>query len=238
MAARALKHTPPENKLLARLPREEYESLLPHLTPIHLSRGQVVYEPLVRFSDCYFIGDALVSTMSVTEEGASVAVGMVGCEGLLGAAALLDKDLLPYRAVSMCPGNMMRMSVETLKGWLHPNYELRRLILVYLHAGFAQVVQTAACNRFHVTEQRLTRWLLLAQDRLGLRTLPFTQEGLSQMLGTDRVTITRAVQKLKKTGLIDYSRGKITILNRTELESASCECYDVIKSAYSELLSS
>ena len=237
MSAPGLKYATPENKLLASLPVEEYKSLLPHLTPIHLSRGQVVYEPLVRFTDCYFLGDALVSMMSVTEEGASVAVGMVGCEGLLGAAALLDKDLLPYRAVSMCPGNSMRMSAETLKDWLHSHDELRRPLLVYIHAGFAQVVHTAACNRFHITEQRLTRWLLLVQDRLGRRTLQFTQEALSHMLGTDRVSITRAVQKLKKTGLIDYSRGKITILNREELESASCECYGAIKSAYNELLS-
>lgn len=225
-----------DNRLLAALPSKDYESLFPHLSLVRLSSGLVLYEPFHHFDYCYFINDSLVSCMSITEQGASVAVAMVGCEGLLGAAALLDKDLLPYRAVTLCPGSAMKIHPETLKAWLHNSLRLRELILSYAHAMFTQVIQTAACNRFHTTEQRLIRWLLLARDRLGTDTLTFTQESLSHMVGTDRVSITRAVQRLKKIGLIDYSRGKITIFNRIELKSACCECYSIIESVYADLL--
>lgn len=224
------------NRLLAALPSEDYKSLSAHLSPVHLKLGDVLYEPFLPFSHCYFINDSLVSGMSITEDGASVAVAMVGCEGLLGAAALLEKDLLPYRAITIYPGSAMKIHAETLKAWLHRSTKLRWLILSYAHAMFTQVVQTAACNRFHTTEQRLIRWLLLARDRLGTGTLSFTQESLSKMIGTDRVSITRAVQSLKKTGLIDYSRNKIAILYRTRLESGCCECYRIIKSGYEDLL--
>jgi CRP-like cAMP-binding protein len=130
----------------------------------------------------------------------------------------------------------MQIPVKELKNWVRHDAVLQRLILRYAHALFTQVVQTAACNRFHITEQRLCRWLLLARDRMDSNTLAFTQETLAQMLGTDRASITRAAQGLRRQGLLEYHRGKTSILDPKGLESVSCECYDVIKTGYEGLL--
>jgi CRP-like cAMP-binding protein len=205
------------------------------MRPVRLVQRQTLYDMNSVISHCYFVQDALISMMSFMEPGASVAVGMVGCEGLVGAAALLDEHLLPYRVVTQTPGTALRVRATRLKEALQNHDLLRKRIMKYAHAMFTQVVQTAACNRFHGTDQRLTRWLLLAHDRLSMDTLPFTQEALSQVLGTDRVSVTRAAQKLKEAGLLAYSRGKTTILDYDNLASVTCECYGIIKTAYDDL---
>jgi CRP-like cAMP-binding protein len=174
--------------------------------------------------------------MSVTEEGASVAVGLIGKEGMTGAASLLDAYLLPYRVIVQVAGSAMRIPCDILKDWFTHNPILRRAILNFLFAVFRQVVQTAVCNRFHLTEQRLARWLLFVHDRLDRDTFPITQEALAQMIGTDRVSITRAVKKLKEAGLLEYGRGKVTLRDRERLESTCCECYRAMKSAYDAIL--
>lgn len=226
----------PENRLLAALPQQVYESLLPHLSPVQLVAGQAVYEPFSPISYCYFLNNSLISCMSVTEQGASVAVGFAGKEGMIGVAPLIDASLLPYRVIVQIAGSAMRMPCDILKDWFTHNTILHRVILRFIYALFWQIVQTAVCNRFHLTEQRLARWLLFAHDRLDMDTLPVTQEALAQMLGTDRASITRTARKLREAGLLDYGRGKVTIRDRKRLELASCECYHIVKSEYDNML--
>lgn len=225
-----------KNVLLATLPTERSAEFLSLSKEVKISAGQTLYDSHAPVTHCYFLEGPLMSLMSYTEHGSCVAVGMVGNEGVIGAAALLDEHLLPYHSIAQTSGSALKIPVAVLREWLSHDVVLRSRILTYAHAVFTQVVQTAACNRFHVTEQRLARWLLLAGDRLNLDTLPFTHESLSQAVGTDRVTITRAAQRLKKQGLIRYSRGKTTILDHRKLVSVSCECYGIIKDEYDTLI--
>jgi CRP-like cAMP-binding protein len=194
-----------------------------------ITAGQTVYDGHSPTPYCIFPETALMSLMSYTEHGASVAIGMVGSEGLIGVAALFDEQLLPYRTIAQTSGTAIRMPAAKLREWLREDLVLRNCIVRFLHANFTQAVQTAACNRFHVTEQRMARWLLLALDRLNLDKLPFTHESLAAVIGTDRVSITRAAQRLKKQGVLSYTRGKTAILDRDGLLSVSCECYMAIK---------
>ena len=229
----------PENRLLAALPQHAYESLLPHLSPVQLVTGQVLYEPFSPILYGYFLNNSLIACMSVTEQGASVAVGFVGKEGMIGAAPLIDASLLPYRVIVQIAGSAMRIPCDILKDWFAThNVTLHRAILRFVYALFGQIVQTAVCNRFHLTEQRLACWLLFAHDRLDMDTLPITQEALAQMLGTDRASITRTARKLREAGLLDYGRGKITIRDQERLKLASCECYHIVKSGYDDMLRS
>jgi CRP-like cAMP-binding protein len=225
-----------ENRLLAALPPNVYESFLPHLKPLQLVTGQVLYEPFSPISYSYFLNNSLISCMSVTEQGASVAVGLIGKEGVIGVAPLIDASLLPYRVIVQIAGSAMRIPCDILKDWFTRNPILHRAILHFIYALFGQIVQTAVCNRFHLTEQRLARWLLFVHDRLDRDTIPITQEALAQMLGTDRVSITRTVKKLEEAGLLEYGRGKVTLRDRERLESTCCECYHTVKSAYDNIL--
>ena len=202
---------------------------------IKVTAGQTLYDGHTPISHCFFPETSLMSLMSYTEGGESVAVGMVGNEGMLGIAALFDEQLLPYRTTAQTSGTAIRMPAAKLREWLRKDLAFRDGVVHFLHAVFTQVVQTAACNRFHVTEQRLARWLLLAQDRLNGDKMPFTHEGLAGVLGTDRVSITRSARKLKSEGVLNYTRGKTAILDRQGLLSVSCECYIIIKKEYDAL---
>ena len=209
--------------------------LLSYAREIRITAGQTMYDGQSPISYCIFPETSLLTLMSYTESGASVAVGMVGNEGMLGIAALFDEKLLPYRTTALASGTALRVPAAKLRDWLRQDLAFRNCVVHFLHAVFAQVVQTAACNRFHVTEQRLARWLLLAQDRMNVDKMPFTHEALAAMLGTDRVSITRAARKLKREGLLNYTRGKTTILDRQGLLSVGCECYTTIKKEYEAL---
>jgi len=225
-----------ENRLLAGLLSSDYLTLEPHLEVVKLSKGDVLYESFAPVTHCYFLGDTLVSLLSTTEDGLSVSAGVVGGEGMMGVVgAMLDPRLLCHRTVVMVTGSASRITSEALKHWIGRNTSLRRPFLRFAHAMFVQLVQTSACNRFHDTKERLARVLLLVQDRLKARELPFTQERLACLVGTDRVSVTRAAQEMRRAKLIGYSRGQVTILNRQELESAACECYGIIGSAYDDL---
>lgn len=224
------------NRLLSSLTRRDYETLEPHLRSLQFSAGHVLHESHTPVSHCYFLETTVVSLTSLTEKGSSVAVGMVGVEGVIGAAAVIDPHLATHRSVALVSGTARSIPVEMLRHWCARNSSLRRPFIEYAGAMFMQVVQTSACNRFHNTLQRLIRVLLIVQDRLNVDRLPFTHESLAEALGTDRASVTRAARGLKAGGLIDYGRGQVTILDRKELESAACECYGIIKTAYSDLL--
>ena len=227
---------PTENGLIQALPLAERQGLAPHLESVMLTQGEVLYEPFDPISYIYFPISSLISLVAQGEDGASLEVGMMDSEGAAGLMALIGPRTVPYRALVQVPGIALRVKLDVLRNLFEKRQALRRQLLCYLHALFTQVAQSAACNRFHSLEQRLSRWLLDSQDRLNVDTFPYTQQLLSTMLGADRVTVTLTAGAMKTAGLIHYTRGQITILNRGRLESASCECYKIVKTQFRQFL--
>jgi CRP-like cAMP-binding protein len=223
---------PTENRILAALPREEYERLLPNLERVSLKHDQILYESGETIRYAYFLDSAIVSMLSVTEEGATIEVGLVGNEGILGVPIFLRASEMPYRAMVQGSGTARRMRADLLREVFDRCGPLHDLLLRYLHVLVIQLSQAGVCNRFHNVEQRLCRWLLMALDRSESKDLQFTQEFLSQMLGVQRDGISMAAGTLQKAGLIRYSRGHITILDRKGLEAAACECYRIVKEEF------
>ncbi|MBD2743596.1 Crp/Fnr family transcriptional regulator [Coleofasciculus sp. FACHB-1120] len=229
-------HQPIKNRLLAALPAEEYERLVPHLQLVSLPLNQVLYEVGVPIEYVYFPQQGIVSLLSVLEDGSTVEAGMVGNDGMVGLPVILGGNKTSNRALVQVTGNGMRMKAELLKSEFNRGKALQSLLLRYTQAMLTQVSQGVACNRMHTLEERLARWLLTVQDRVESNQFPLTQEFIAQMLGTRRSGVTVAAGTLSKAGTISYSRGKITILNQGDLEAISCECYGIIKAEFSRLL--
>ncbi|MBD2127452.1 Crp/Fnr family transcriptional regulator [Microcoleus sp. ZQ-A2] len=225
------------NELLAALPEAEYQHLIPDLEYVSLLFKQVLYEVGEPIEYVYFPHGGIVSVLSTMEDGSQVEVGLVGNDGVVGIPAALGDNIATATAVVQVPGSAMRMKVSLLKTEFGRSGVLQSLLLRYIQALFALVTQNAACNRLHYLEARLARWLLLVCDRVESNELPLTHEFIAQMLGVRRAGVTEAANSLQQAGLIHYKRGKITILNRKELEAASCECYEIIKGEYARLLS-
>jgi CRP-like cAMP-binding protein len=171
----------------------------------------------------------------VTEAGTSVEVRLIGSEGMLGVPIFLQSETMPYRATVRTAGSARSMKSDLLKEEFGRCGPFHDLLLRYLHVLVIQLSQLTVCNRFHSVVQRLCRWLLAAQDRVKLTELQFTQDFISQMLGTDRTSVTAAAGVLQKAGLIRYSRGHITILNREGLGAAACECHRIVKKEFDRL---
>lgn len=224
------------NHLLASLPADVYERLAPHLRKIDLELRQVLYEPTETMDTVYFPNQSMVSLVQVMENGATIEAGVVGNDGIVGYPVYLGGKSSSSRAVVQIPGSAIVLNAAILKAEFDRCGDLHDLLLRYSQALIAQISQTAACNRFHPTEERLARWLLQSQDALRSPNLELTQDFLASMLGTRRASITLAAGKLQQAGLIHYNRGFIQILNRNALESAACECYNVVKAEYSRLL--
>jgi CRP-like cAMP-binding protein len=184
----------------------------------------------------YFPHRAIVSLISTPEEGSKVEVGLVGNEGLVGIPAVLGDNIATTTAIVQREDSGMRMEASLLKTEFQRGGVLQSLLLRYTQALYALTSQNAACNRLHNLEERLARWLLLVYDRVGSNQLQLTQEFIAEMLGVRRAGVTEAANHLQQAGLIRYSRGKITILNRQKLEAASCSCYGIINSEYARLL--
>jgi len=224
------------NRILAALPAEEYERLLPHLEHVSLEPNEVLYRPDEPIRYVYFPLNTLVSLVSLAETGATVEVGVVGNEGMVGMPVFLGAGTTPHLALVQAKGNAMRMKAEVLKQEFERKGVLHDLLLRYVNALFIQASQSATCNRLHTIESQLCRWLLTTQDRLQTDRLELTQEFISRLLGARRSGVTVAAGHLQKEGLISYSRGKIAIRDRQRLEAAACECYRVIKSEFNRLL--
>ena len=225
------------NRLLAALPDAEYQRLIPHLERVPLSLKQVLYDVGEPIEYVYFPGRAIVSSLSTMEDGSMVEVGLVGNDGVVGIPAALGDNIATTTATVQIPGSGMRMKASVLKSEFQRGGLLQSLLLRYMQAQHAFVSQNAACNRLHHLEGRLARWLLLVYDRVGSNELPLTHEFMAQMLGVRRAGVTEAANALQQAGLIRYTRGKVTILDRQELEATSCECYEIIKGEYARLLS-
>jgi CRP-like cAMP-binding protein len=228
--------TPKQNHLLAALPAADYDRLLPHLQRVRMELGWSVYESGSLQQYVHFPTDSIVSLLYVMEDGASAEIAVVGNEGLVGIAPLMGGDTTPSCAVVQNAGYAYRLKASFLKAEFERGGPLQHLLLRYMQALITQMAQTAVCNRRHMIEQQLCRSLLLSLDRLTSNELTMTQELLASMLGVRREGVTAAAGKLQAAGLIHYTRGKITVLDRPNLEKRVCECYGVVKRESDRLL--
>lgn len=229
-------HNPSKNRLLTALPVEEYERLLPKLESVSLPVKQVLYEPNKPIEYVYFVNHGVISLLNIMEDGTIVEIATVGNEGMVGLPVFLGGDTIPCRAFVQLPGDAIRMKADVFKYLVNQGSPLHGLLQRYTQALFNQVAQSAACNRVHSIEERCSRWLLMTRDRVNSDDFPLTQEFLSQMLGVRRPSVSVVAAILQKAGLIRYSRGKITILDRLGLEASACECYAIIKQEFDRLL--
>lgn len=214
-----------QNLLLASLPRKAYLELLPDLTPVALKFGQVLYEPGEPMQEVYFPNACLVSLLTIVEGHLAFEIGLVGYDGMVGIPLALGIDISPVRALVQGGGPALRMSRARFVAALRRSPALHKRLNAYIHALMGQITETSACNRFHVVEARLARWLLMTRDRMGSGKFRMTQEFLSNMLGVRRGGITAAASSFQRQHLIEYRRGNITILDHSGLEAASCSCY-------------
>ena len=228
---------PKENQLLAALPPVVLKRWQKSLEDVELPLGEVLYEPGTVLSHVYFPTTAIVSLLYVMEDGASAEIAVVGLEGLVGISLFMGGESTPSRAVVQSGGLGLRMKAANLKNELLRSGPVLRLLLRYTQALITQMAQTAVCNRHHSLDQQLSRWLLLSLDRLSGHELIMTQELIANMLGVRREGVTEGALKLQKAGLIRYTRGRITVLDRAGLERRSCECYAVVKKEYDRLFS-
>lgn len=228
---------PQRNSLLAALPGDVQQRLSSHLELVHLPLGQVLYESGESVRHVYFPTDAIVSLLNVMENGASAEIAVVGNEGLVGISLFMGGESTPSRAVVQSDGYAYRLQGQRLTEEFDRHGDMLVLMLRYTQALITQMSQTAVCNRHHSIDQQLCRWLLLSLDRLPGDQLNMTQELIANMLGVRREGVTEAAGKLQRQGVIEYSRGHITVLNRTRLEQLSCECYAVVKKETDRLLS-
>lgn len=229
-------HSPHQNQLLDALPKGDYERLAAHLELVPMPLGEVLYESGVELRYVYFPTTSIVSLLYVMEDGASAEIAIVGNEGILGISLFMGGDTTPSRAVVQSAGHGFRLKADLLKDEFGRFGPTMHLLLRYTQALITQMSQTAVCNRHHSVDQQLCRWLLLSLDRLQTNELSMTQELIANMLGVRREGVTEAAGKLQEAGLINYRRGRITVLDRPGLEARSCECYQVVKTEFDRLL--
>ncbi len=225
-----------KNRLLASLPREEYERLLPYLEPVFLDLKQELYQPNVPIDFVYFPLEGVFSLLSLSSEGQLIEVATVGNEGMVGLPVFLGVRQIPGVSMVQVPGNALRMRAEDLQTKVSRDSLLYDLLHRYTQALFNFISQSALCNRLHSIEQRCCRWLLLTGDRVGIDNFPLTHEFLSQMLGVRRAGVSEVASRLQNAGFISYRYGKITIVDRAGLEATSCECYELIKAEFDRLI--
>lgn len=231
-----LTHEMTKNQLLAALPDEAAERWHRLLEPIKLPLGMVLYESGTPQHYVYFPTDSIVSLLYVLENGASAEISVVGKEGVVGVSSFMGGNSTPSRAVVQSAGVGFRLSARVIKEEFEHAGPVMHMLLRYTQALITQMAQTAVCNRHHSLDQQLCRWLLLSMDRLQGNELLMTQELIANMLGVRREGVTEAALKLQRSGLIQYARGRITILNRPALEKRTCECYAVVQKEYQRLL--
>jgi CRP-like cAMP-binding protein len=227
---------PLDNRLLAALPAEVYGRLRPALKPVAFALGDVVYDTGGRMEHIYFPTTAVVSLIYTMEDGATAEMGLVGNEGVVGIALFMGGETTPNQAVAQVAGGAWRMKAQALLGEFRRGGPFQLALLRYTQALITQISQTAVCNRLHPVEKRLCRWLLLTRDRVPSDELLMTQEFIAHMLGVRREGVTAAAHHLQEAGLIRYTRGHITILDRKRLEAAVCECYGVVRTELDRLL--
>ncbi len=224
------------NHLINALLRSDREALSPAFEEVTLGSGQVLFEPESPVDYVYFPGGAVLSEVIVLKDGRSVEIATIGVESLAGLLPALLQTPSRTRLYVQISGSAIRLPAEKLRARVAESPALLELLLRYLNANIAQAEQSVACNAVHDVPARLSRWLLMTEDRTGHRIIPLTQEYLAVMVGVQRTTISIAATGLKDSGIIRYSRGQVEILDRHKLEGRACECYRSISDAYQKLL--
>ena len=227
---------PSENNLLAVLPEAELNRWMSFLEPIDMPLGKVLYESGIKLGYVFFPTTSLVSLLYVLENGSSAEIAVVGREGIVGISLFMGGESTPSRALVQSAGHGFRLKASILMQEFNRGGPVMHLLLRYTQALITQMTQTAVCNRHHSLDQQLCRWLLISLDRLPSNELVMTQELIGNMLGVRREGVTEAAGRLQVAGLIQYQRGRITVLNRAGLEARTCECYSVVKQEYDRLL--
>lgn len=227
---------PISNNILLRIQDDEFTGIRGSLEYIALPARTVLYEPKQKLEFAYFLNSGMTSLVFKTKGGESVEVGVVGKEGFTPIAAAAGLRGTPHQAVMQVGGEGFRLPVEVLEAALKVSPELREVMNRYAAVHGMQVAQTAGCNRLHDLDQRLARWLLLTQDRVGSGLLKITHDFLAMMLGTDRPSVSLAAGALRKKKIIEYTHGAVRVLNRKKLESSACECYELIQQFYGEMV--
>jgi len=227
---------PVTNRLLAALSYKDREQLLANCEKIELVFSEVLYRAGELITHVYFPIESFISLMTPINGGAGLEVRLIGNEGMLGIALMLGVDVAPFHALVQGAGPALRITAPSFLRELEHSPALQQELKRYLYVSMSQLAQTAACNRFHVVEARLARWLLMTKDRAHSDHFHVTHELMAYMLGVRRVGITKAANSLQKQKLISYRRGDIMILDRVGLEAASCECYRADKETYERIL--
>lgn len=225
-----------ENRLLKALPAEDFALLKPHLQPAALLRGDVLFEAVDDIEHVYFPQSGVVSLVTLMRDGSSVEAGTIGREGGVGMIVGAGSRQAATRGVVQIPGRARRIEVARFRAALDRSAALRDLVHRYTEALLAQVLQSVACNALHSVEQRFCRWLLTCRDRTGSDVIPLTQEAVAEMLGVQRTTVTAAARALQDQGLIRYRRGLIECVDVAGLQETSCECYQVVRARFEQLL--
>ena len=226
----------PSNRLLALLPPHDYARLHPHLERVPLPYRQSLYRAHKPIGYVYFIERGVGSLVNTMANGDASEVGTIGNEGVVGLPLLLGDNRAPTSVYIQVPGEGLRIEAARFKTEMAKSPSMRAVMHLYVHAFFNQVAQSAACNQFHPLEQRCCRWLLMTHDRMQGNDFVLTQEFLAMMLGVQRTGVSFAAGVLQRAGLITYSRGKVTIIDRAGLQRRACECYDISKREFDRLL--
>lgn len=224
------------NRLLAALPPDELDRLEPHLEPLTAQIKTSMYEPDIPISYVYFIESGVASIVARMNDGEAVEVATVGNEGMIGLPVFLGAVSTPEQAFMQVPGDTLRMAVDVFRSEVTPGSPLHAVLQRYTQTLMIQMAQGVACNRLHTVEQRCCRWLLMTADRVHGDTFLLTQEFLAQMLGVRRASVNEVAGTLQNEGLITYTRGVITILDRMGVEAHSCECYFIVRDEFERML--
>jgi CRP-like cAMP-binding protein len=224
------------NRILAGLSREKYSNLFSALRPVTLNEQEILYHVDDTINSAYFINSGMASLMSITNEGNSIEVANIGNEGVIGIPVLLRQDRTPHQIVVQVSGDAFVVSVDILKQEFEREGELKEQLLCYTHALATYMSQLGVCNHFHTVDKRLSRWLLLSSYQVQSLSFHLTHESFSQVLGTGRTGVTMAVNRLQRLGLIESSRGQITLLDRAGLEAISCDCYKITTEVFENYL--
>ncbi len=229
-------HAPERNQLLDALPASDRERVFPHLKLVPLPLGSVLYESGDTQRYIYFPVDAIISLLYVLKDGASAEIAVVGNDGAVGVALFMGGMTMTNRAIVASAGSAYRLSRKRIEQEFARHGAMLHVLLRYTQALITQMAQTAVCNRHHSVDQQLCRWLLLALDRSSSNKLVMTQELIANMLGVRREGVTEAAGGLQRAGVIEYRRGRITVIDRARLEAMSCECYEVVRNESRRLL--
>ncbi len=222
-----------KNRVLAALPKAEIARLKPHLSPVTLKVRTQLLDGHAEHA--YFLEAGLASVVLTLADGATVEVGVVGVDGVVGVPMLLGAETMPGETFMQVAGSGYRIDAQLLKAEFERDGQLRSHLQKYVLAHLIQSAQNAACNRLHPISERLARWILTCHDRVQADRMPLTHEFLGQMLGAPRSTVTLAAGILHEAGLIDYTRGHVTIKNRQKLEDVACECYGTVRDEFKRL---